>query len=196
MNVLLDGKFTSTIISLWQMSQSKFGLDPFPICVSTRIMLSPFNKDRCMNEFPFVMSSQFQLKTSHSLQNGLVWVRPALLGRFGDSSELCSSQVWWSELCSTSGWVMMMCQCATDRWENALGPMAHLQSWSDIASTIFCLCAFHSHFQTTSSQGGKMNCTLRNGVKTKHHHNDSLDEENFERMPRMQGTMVHTRQSS
>ena len=27
-------------------------------------------------------------------QNGLVWVRPALLGRFGDSSELCSSQVW------------------------------------------------------------------------------------------------------
>ena len=45
--------------------------------------------------------------------------------------------IFLCELCSTGSWVVVMCQRTTDRWDNALGPMAHLWSWSDIVITIF-----------------------------------------------------------
>ena len=41
-----------------------------------------------MNKLPFVVLSQFWLKTSRFPQNGLDWLRPAFLGRFGDSDHV------------------------------------------------------------------------------------------------------------
>ena len=95
-----------------------------------------------MNKLLFVVLSQLRLKSSRFPQNGLVWVQPVLPGRFGDSLELCSSQVWQSELCSTSGQVMMMCQRTTDRQDIVLGPMVHLQSWSNDLIIIFTCAHF------------------------------------------------------
>ena len=91
MNVRLDSKSMLAIISCQLMSWSKLGLDPFWHCVSMQMALSPFNMNKHMSKFLFAMLSQLWLKISHFPQNGLVWVCPPLLGRFGVFLEICSS---------------------------------------------------------------------------------------------------------
>ena len=94
-----------------------------------------------MNEFLFVVLSQFQLKTSCFPQNGLVWVLPALLGR-------CWS--CWNSVPHKCGrvshapcWVqeLVMCHWFMDKCDIMLGQMERTST--DGVASLVMIFTFH-----------------------------------------------------